>query len=236
MAWTYSASQINLYNECPQKWYHHYVERWRPKKKPDYFRFGAAIHDALALYQEGNRNFKDFLPALLGSGDDFELATGLAMLNTCVKALRDFRPTVSPEKDFEFELGGKRIRGRIDARGLIGKTEYVIDWKTTSKDVKDWGEWDAKSSLQLKLYCLAENLPRAALGIIQKRMPARFRWLRVKFSKQDLEAAERTILGTIKGIESRNFYRWEGKHCRYCSFKPLCFGTRKEALLSLVQK
>ena len=236
MTWTYSASQVNLYNECPQKWYYQYVERWRPKKKPDYFRFGNAIHDALALIQTGTTNFKEFFPALLGKKDDFELATGLAMLNTCVKALRDFRPTTPPEKRIDFEIRGKKITGRIDARGFINKVEYLVDWKTTNKPVSKWTKRDAELSLQLKLYCLAENLPRAALGVIQKTMPARFKWLRAEFSKQDLEAAKETILGTIKGIESKNFYRWEGEHCRWCSFNPLCFKTRKEAMLSLAQR
>jgi hypothetical protein len=112
------------------------------------------------------------------------------------------------------------IRGKID---LISETGLltsemarafdvvdgpaVIDYKTISGEHKIKTSWEARRSMQLKIYCLATGLKRA--GFVYFPPKSECRAMFVEFSDEDLQTAHRWLTKTLDAMLEcwRRFFR-----------------------------
>jgi CRISPR/Cas system-associated exonuclease Cas4 (RecB family) len=163
------------------------------------------------------------------------------------------------EKDFSFEIGGHKIRGRWDrvdvkplAPGertreiptidLSGDTlrptlplsdEWVViaDYKSGGRDDDEVSLSRAREALQLQIYALAW---RAATGRLPDEVSLRFldtgRVATVPVEPKRIEKARQRIAEAAEGIQTGSM---EAKpdlmNCTYCAYRELCPSSKAPA-------
>ncbi|MGH7318672.1 MAG: PD-(D/E)XK nuclease family protein, partial [Candidatus Rokuibacteriota bacterium] len=129
------------------------------------------------------------------------------------------------EREFGFNLGPDRVRGRwdrVDDEDAAGAV--IIDYK--SSDVREPAIADrrAAESLQLKLYALAW---REMFGRLPARVELRFleSGLAGRHTPTDQDAAEAmdTVRTAAAGIRARRFAATPSyQACRFCAYSQIC--------------
>jgi putative RecB family exonuclease len=131
---------------------------------------------------------------------------------------------IDAEVSFEFPLGGRKIRGRIDRLDRIEDTKVrVIDYKTGAPKTQEY----ADRSLQLSIYSMGASRlgfdPRELVflnlqgneSVVTRRTPL------------TLERAQEKILEAAAGMAAGEFDPKPGMHCRWCDYRNLCPATEQ---------
>ena len=239
-----SASAIENYETCPLKF--KLSRDWRIPEEPHApMQYGAAMHLALRHYDDATRFhrpvsaeeivqvFRDeFAKAVIRDDYQRELyeTQGCQQLQDFVAAAASNpREVLHTEQEFDIEVSGTKIRGRIDRIDrLPDGTVRIVDYKTG----KPKSDKDAEKSLQLSIYAMAakqkwdytpsvlalQNLADGSLGVTQ-RTSAQL----AKATEQVREAAENIAAG--------KFEPERGFHCNWCGFRSLCPATEKNLIV-----
>lgn len=244
---TLSFTAIEAFLACPLRY--HYQQRLRIPLPPHHSAtYGAAMHAAVAEFHRGQMagsppSLSELYAALERSWQSagfLSRSHEQARLTAAHEAIARFRSEESTsgqvpayvERDFSFELGGHKIRGRwdrvdvtplpstgrptpipsIDAEGdllrptlPLGDDEWVVvsDYKTGGRDDDEASRKRAKESLQLQLYALAW---RATTGRLPDEVSLRFldtgRVATVPVEPKRIVKARALIVAAAEGILS----------------------------------
>ena len=133
------------------------------------------------------------------------------------------------EQEFEIEISGTKIRGRIDRMDrLADGSVRVIDYKTG----KPKSQKDADESLQLSIYALAasqkwgynastlalQNLADGSLSVTHR-------------NGAQLAKASDKVTAAAEDIAAGKFEPKRGFHCSWCGFRSLCPATEKNLVV-----
>ena len=271
---TLSYTAIEAFLACPLRY--HYQQRLRIPLPPHHAAiYGSALHAAVAEFHRGQMSgASPALPELVTALDRSWQSAGFisrsheeARRDAALVALERFRSDeiesgVVPayvEKDFSFEIGGHKIRGRWDrvdvkplAPGertreiptidLSGDTlrptlplsdEWVViaDYKSGGRDDDEVSLSRAREALQLQIYALAW---RAATGRLPDEVSLRFldtgRVATVPVEPKRIEKARQRIAEAAEGIQTGSM---EAKpdlmNCTYCAYRELCPSSKAPA-------
>src|SRR6266851_2335421 len=167
-----SHRQVNDYETCPLKYQYIHILRI-PLRQHHSVVYGSALHNAVEFYLRrraaGNyTSLEDFLLAfdnawrnegfLTREHEEQRKRAGVAALTRFYheEEASGQKPT-DVEREFGFNLGLDRVRGRFDRVDETPEGLVIVDYK--SSDVTDPKKADqrAKESLQLKIYALAQH-------------------------------------------------------------------------------
>ena len=271
---TLSYTAIEAYLACPLRY--HYQQRLRIPLPPHHAAiYGSALHAAVAEFHRGQMNgTAPELPALTAALDRSWQSAGFvsrsheeARRDAALKVIERFRSEelasgVIPayvEKDFSFEIGGHKVRGRwdrVDVRPLApdertkeipvielsGDTlrptlplsdEWVVisDYKSGGKDDDETGVARARDALQLQIYALAW---RSTTGRLPDEVSLRFldsgKTATVPVDPKRIEKAREKIAEAAEGIQTGSM---EAKpdlmNCTYCAYRELCPSSKAPA-------
>ena len=269
-----SYTAIEAYLACPLRY--HYQQRLRIPLPPHHAAiYGSALHAAVAEFHRGQIAGKIpedevLIEALNRSWQSagfisrtHEEARYAAALKVLGRFSREERASglvpAYVEKDFSFEIGGHKIRGRWDrvdvtplAAGArtreipvldsqddtlrptlpLGDEWVVIsDYKSGGRDDDDGNISRARDALQLQIYALAW---RAATGRLPDEVSLRFldsgKNATVPVDPKRIAKARDRILEAAEGIRSGSM---EAKpdlmNCTYCAYRELCPASKAPA-------
>jgi DNA helicase-2/ATP-dependent DNA helicase PcrA len=237
-----SHRQVDDYRTCPLKYQYVHI-LGIPLRQHHAVVYGNALHKAVEFYLRrrvaGNfTSLEDFLLAfeqawrnegfLTREHEEQRRRAGIAALTRFYheEEASGQKPT-DVEREFGFNLGLDRVRGRFDRVDETPDGLVIIDYK--SSDVTDQKKADqrARESLQLKIYALAQwemtaRLPtRVELRFLESGLVGRH-----TPSDDDLQEARGAIAETARGIRRRQFQATpEYQACRYCPYNQICPST-----------
>ncbi len=236
-----SASALQSYESCPLAYKLRYD--WRlPEDASAAPQFGNAMHLALKAYFDGVRAGRppDEPTVLACFLDEFAKASipeplqremyekmGREQLHSFLNS-QLARPAgnLYTEKRFAIEIGGARVRGRLDRLdALADGTVAVVDYKTGRPKTQE----EADDSLQLSIYALAAR----SLG----HNPSELVFLNLengaavesRRSEKELREAEVLVQEIAQKIAAGEFEPKPGNGCSRCSYRSIC-PTQEEPL------
>jgi ATP-dependent DNA helicase UvrD/PcrA len=229
-----SANAVESYSTCPLKFK---LERdWKiPGEVAAAMHYGNAVHTVLRSYyaprpdkpletlEDVLQAFRaEFAKAVIDDPVQRRLyqERGEEQLRTLISAEpRGSVDVIDAEVSFEFPLGGRKVRGRIDRLDRIeGNKVRVVDYKTGAPKTDDY----ADRSLQLSIYHMGATKlgfdPRDLVflnlqgneSVVTHRTPLQ------------LERAQEKILEAAAGMAAGEFDPKPGMHCRWCDYRGLC--------------
>jgi hypothetical protein len=156
--------------------------------------------------------------------------------------LAAYEAEILPEIEEVFEIqketqlknaAGDELNGKIDFTASF-KTEpgvkYVSDHKTSSKAYTDDS---VVNSPQLNIYCEAEDIPRGAFVVLEKKIRIKEPKVRTAIIKDTIDEGKKEIIfdeidKVLHNIASREFHKMESpKKCYFygkrCEFYELCW-------------
>jgi DNA helicase-2/ATP-dependent DNA helicase PcrA len=237
-----SHRQVDDYETCPLKYQFIHILRI-PLRQHHSVVYGNALHKVVEFYLRrraaGNyTSLEDFLTAfdnawrnegfLTREHEEQRKRAGIAALTRFYheEEASGQKPT-DVEREFGFNLGLDRVRGRFDRVDETPDGLVIVDYK--SSDVTDQKKADqrAKESLQLKIYALAQyemtgRLPgRVELRFLESGLVGRH-----TPTDLDLTKAREAIAEAARGIRHREFEATpEYQACRYCPYNQICPST-----------
>lgn len=207
----YSYSQLNLYWECPQKYYQQYVLKVPRVIDTPYMAWGTAVHNALEGLEQTEeptidvRPYVDSVNAFYESVDDEPMYNELAL---------------------NFKLFGRNFIAKIDCLTANG---YVVDYKVTSKP----SSYKGVVGYQLPIYKMATQivglgdytpqyilLKRDSEGTFVERSeycPSLPKWKMDKIGG----AVERILDEMDRSFET-NVWPYRQGSCYFCPYKKRC--------------
>ena len=234
-----SHKQVDDYQTCPLKY--RYVHLLRvPILRHHTVVYGSTIHAVVEFYlkrrAEGNYTSLDDLLAeydrkwlnqgfLTWEHQEARKAAGREALTRFWhhEEAEGAKPTYI-EKDFAFNVGPNRVRGRFDRvdEDLLGAV--VVDYKTSEVTKQKDADRRVAASLQLKMYALAW---REMTGRLPQRVELRFIESHVTGrhtpSDEDAELAIEAVRAAADGIRARRFDATPSRQaCRYCAYNQIC--------------
>jgi len=234
-----SHQQVDDYQTCPLKYQYIHILRI-PLRQHHTVVYGSALHKAVEFYlrrrSAGNyTSLEDFLRAfddawrnegfLTRQHEEQRKRAGVAALTRFYheEEASGQKPT-EVEREFGFNLGLNRVRGRFDRVDDTPVGLVIVDYK--SSDVTDQKKADqrARESLQLKIYALAQH---EMTGRLPARVELRFLESGLTGRHQpgvdDLAEAREAIAEAARGIRRREFEATPGyQTCRYCPYNQIC--------------
>jgi DNA helicase-2/ATP-dependent DNA helicase PcrA len=235
-----SASAMERYGVCPLQF--KLRRDWRiPEESPAALQYGGAMHQALRHYYDAVRFerpapaaeiiqvFRDeFAKAVIVDDYQRELYEnqGAQQLQDFVAVAESGVPDVlHTEQEFEVEISGTKVRGRIDRIDrLEDGSVRIVDYKTG----KPQNQRSADDSLQLSIYAIAaaqkwgyrasvlalQNLADGSISVTHR-------------SPSQLQAASEKVREVAEEIALGNFEPKRGFPCNWCGFRRLCPATEK---------
>ena len=237
-----SHKQVDDYQTCPLKYEFIHILHI-PLRQHHAVVYGNAVHKAVEFYLRrraaGNyTSLDDFLRAfddawrnegfLTREHEEQRKRAGVAALTRFYheEEASGQKPT-DVEREFGFDLGLDRVRGRFDRVDDTPDGLVIVDYK--SSDVTDQKKADqrAKDSLQLKIYALAQ---REMTGRLPVRLELRFLETglvgRHRPTDDDLQKAREAVAEAARGIRRRQFEPTpEYQACRFCPYNQICPST-----------
>ena len=171
MTWSYS--RIEIFDDCPYRWYLQYIHSPRLKKEDKFYAsYGLFMHELLEAYYNGEITKEQALVRFLTQFADKTSGAGRPKISTIQKYikcgkefLKSLKPTrfetVSIEEKIDFSIDGIPFTCRIDYLGLENG-EYVImdnksrDLKPRSKRAKPTLKDKELDSMLRQLYIYSE--------------------------------------------------------------------------------
>ncbi len=230
-----SASALQSYENCPLAYKLRFD--WRlPEDATAALQFGSAMHLALKAHYDGVRAGRapDLATVIACFHDEFAKAKidepfqrelyekdGCAQLEALLQS-ESAEPqgtVLHTEHRFKIEIGGARVRGRLDRLDEVAPGEVsVVDYKTGKPKTQE----DADKSLQLSVYALAAkslghqpsslvfiNLQNGAVVASQR-------------SPEQLLEAERKVAEIAAKIAAGEFEPRPSGSCAWCSYHSIC--------------
>ena len=271
---TLSYTAIEAYLACPLRY--HYQQRLRIPLPPHHAAiYGSALHAAVAEFHRGQMvgavpESEALVEALNRSWQSagfisrtHEEARYAAALKVLERFSDEERASGSVpayvEKDFSFEIGGHKIRGRwdrVDVTPLASgertreipviemsdetlrptlplSDEWVVisDYKSGGKDDEEGNATRARDALQLQIYALAW---RAATGRLPDEVSLRFldsgKTATVPVDPKRIAKARDRIVEAAEGIQSGSMEaKPDRMNCTYCAYRELCPSSKAPA-------
>jgi len=236
-----SHDRIADYETCPLKYYFIKVLAVHPILTLDHrVNFGNAIHQAVAFaldrYRQGERPTFDQVADVFRANWREEghrseeharrrFEQGVAALRSFLEREVEGRePPTDVERVFRIKLEDVVVQGRMD-RVDEGPREVVIaDYKTTELDPEEKADEEARKSLQLSIYALAQ---REMTGRAPDRVELRYVLNGTVGSSTCTEGRlERTrdrILAIAESVRSGDFRPQPSeRNCSICACRPIC--------------
>jgi RecB family exonuclease len=233
-----SFSRLQRYEQCPQSYKLHYVDKLEAEPGVE-LRFGKAVH--WALEQLVGEHAIDHRAEPLSPAHAFDLwqvawtnadLTGVGLFGEGTEILKSFcqsEGTVDPcdvlavEQPFEITIGRFRVVGAIDRIDRLDDHAIrVRDYKTNrvvfTRD-------EVAESLQLSLYHLAAQqlYPWAREIELQYDMLRHDLKLRTSRTPEQLEAAQRYVIAVGERTENAPDYPARlNPNCAYCDHRKQC--------------
>jgi DNA helicase-2/ATP-dependent DNA helicase PcrA len=233
-----SASAIESYERCPLQF--KLSRDWRiPDEAPAALQYGSAMHLALRHYYDAVRFerpvttadvvqiFRDeFAKAAIAEDYQRELyeQQGIRQLEAFIAAAEGNLPNVlHTEQEFEVEIGGIKVSGRIDRIDrLEDGSVRIVDYKTGEPKSEKY----ADESLQLSIYALAaarkwdykasalmlQNLKDGSMAVTRR-------------DEKELAEATEQVREAAANIAAEKFEAKPGFHCSWCAYRSLCPAT-----------
>jgi DNA helicase-2/ATP-dependent DNA helicase PcrA len=235
-----SASAIESYERCPLQF--KLSRDWRiPEKAPAALQYGSAMHLALRHYYDAVRFerpvtvagvvrvFRDeFAKAAIAEDYQRELygQQGVRQLEAFVAAAEGSLPNVlHTEQEFEVEIGGTKVSGRIDRIDrLEDGSVRIVDYKTGEPKSEKY----ADESLQLSIYALAaaQKWDYKASALMLQNLKDGSMAVTHRDEKELAEATEQ-VREAAANIAAEEFAAKTGRHCGWCAYRSLCPATEK---------
>ncbi len=235
-----SFTQINDYEDCPQKYWFRYELRIPVAPKVQ-MSFGSAMHEALEqfyksidgnqipekeiLIQKFEQSFKHYQRSDL-SLDEEHLELGRKALSSYYDAQENhFQKPIGIEASFKLELGEHTLAGKIDRADPSPDGVSIIDYKTgkTYSGNDEANEKKAKESLQFSIYALAA---RDFFGWKLKEMLFYNLMdqtvLRTTRNDEEITKTREHVQQLADRIQTGQFEATPGFHCQWCDFRKLC--------------
>ena len=236
-----SATAIEIYEECPLRFK---LEReWNlPRDVPASLHYGAAMHRVLLTFYDAQRfgramadeEMVELFRADLASAGiadryqyDLYLRQGFEQLQQFFEWARQApQPEVlQTEQRFELQVGGAKLRGRVDRIDRRGPDAVdIVDYKTGKPRLQD----DADDSLQLSLYALAAKevwgwrAERLSFYNLENNTA-----VFTTRSEAELEEVKQKVAEIAGKIARGKFEAKPGYQCRLCPYRNLCPETEK---------
>jgi DNA helicase II / ATP-dependent DNA helicase PcrA len=238
-----SASSLQDYETCPLKYKLRYD--WHlPEEASAPLQFGSAMHLALKAYFDGVRAGRppdersvidcfvdEFGKAKIDDEVQRDLYTkqGRDQLTTFLRSplAHPANPVLETERRFKVEIGGARVKGRIDRIDKSANGEIaVIDFKTGKAKTQD----DADESLQLSVYALAaqRELGCVASSLVLINLENGTA-IESRRTPKELLAAEEEVKTIAAKIAAGEFDPRPSGACAWCSYQSIC-PTQEEPL------
>ncbi len=244
-----SPSSLNLYIECPKKYWFNYIEKPDiEEEKHLYFALGTAFHSAMEfLYGEVKKSKVPSLSEVILAFEKSwteecaedgmpEEEGGLTLEETrkagidCVTRYYETKKpfnegiVVMMESDIDFFLEGDKykVKCKIDRVMNSGKQKFEIhDYKTSKKPSS---EADLKKDNQAALYAMALR----SFSTDIKYISLIWHYVRVgmdvpfSFNEKELELFKEELSCVYRKISAGEFGMNIGNHCDWCDFRSLC--------------
>jgi DNA helicase II / ATP-dependent DNA helicase PcrA len=229
-----SASAIETYENCPQKFNFSYHLKIPTGPQPA-LTFGNIMHQCVRQYFEQRQlgpvegeSLQAYFEQIwkdAGFEDEYQeqayKKAGIEQLRTFVK-IHESSPTlpIGAEAHFALDLGDIVLEGRIDQiNPLPGRAVELVDYKTGRPP----SQKDADKSLQLSVYALAARdqmqLHPARLTFYSLTNNQRVSTVR---TPRDLENATRKIRQVAAQIRQQLFAPQPGFVCKFCDYGMIC--------------
>ncbi|MGC2112603.1 MAG: ATP-dependent DNA helicase [Candidatus Korobacteraceae bacterium] len=229
-----SASAIQQYENCPLAYKLKYD--WRLPEEPSAaLQLGSAVHAALKAYFDGVKAGRApdedtviacFLDELSKAKFDDPVQRGL-----CEKAGREqlawflrsehAQPRgeiLETEHSFRVEIGGAKVKGRLDRLDRVDGGVAIVDYKTG----KPLTQEDADKSLQLSIYALGAqdlgHIPAALIFLNLSNGTA----VEARRTPQQLREAANKVAEVAAKIAAGEFEPKTGQNCVRCSYNSIC--------------
>jgi hypothetical protein len=235
-----SVSKIKAFKACRRLYQLKYVEGLEPVKKPETLETGTNYHSLLEeLHNVGNLN-----------AHDGECTKELAMAKAYERYVYPKMHVVASEKWLEYDLGGVKFVGIVDA---IADDGHIVEHKITGSEITEEYEYNLLWDEQILAYMMLTGKRKVWYTVCRKptirqkqaetdeeffkRMVAwydvdtgsKIRLLEIERTDDEVEAFRKdleVIKGTIQEAEEdKNFYR-NTCHChtwgRRCEYSSVC--------------
>jgi superfamily I DNA/RNA helicase/RecB family exonuclease len=241
-----SASAITTYEGCPLRFK---LEReWNlPRDVSAALHYGAVMHGVLRTFYDARRFGREIadteLLELLRQGladagipDRYQyelyLKQGSEQLQQFLELIRSTpQPDVlNTEQNFDLQVGGTKLRGRVDRIDRAGPDSVaVVDYKTG----KPRSQEEADESLQLSLYALAvkEVWGHRVSQLVFYNLENNTAISTTRNDAQ-LEEAKLRVLEAAENIAHGKFDAKPSYNCAFCPYRNLCPATEKVILAS----
>jgi superfamily I DNA/RNA helicase len=246
----FSYSALSSYIECPVKYKINFYFKLKQDKNLSLL-IGSIYHEIIKNFFENNKKELSWANLQKEITDVFALekysAFELSYLKKEIfeKAVEDFKNyyegyvngnalNVSSERAFSFDIGGSRMKGRIDQISFIGEeVAELIDFKSGKKNSSSFSE---ESEIQLRLYRMAVDLSPELTDLKGRNYSMKYIFLGDKKNQEanfdgnfyDFDSFSNFIKNTIREIKKERFgsgpkNSFTCKNCEYriiCSLKP----------------
>jgi len=236
-----SHDRIADYETCPLKYYFIKVLAIHPILTLDHrVNFGNAIHQAVAFalerYRQGERPTFDQVADVFRAhwrqeGHRSEeharkrFEQGLAALRSFLEREVEGRePPTEVERAFRIKLGDVVVQGRMDRVDEGPRGVVIADYKTTELDPEEKADEEARKSLQLSIYALAQ---RELTGRAPDRLELRYVLNGTVGSstctEERLERTRERIRTIAEAVRSGDFRPQPSeRNCSICACRPIC--------------
>lgn len=239
----FSQSALAVYQKCPLKFRYRYLDSlYWPRDWGGDAEQRELIEKGKLFHQLAQRYYAR------GETITGELLSG--ELKEWFQELMKFRPfnardVFCPEYELRINKGGLKLMAKFDLLYLDRSTGRMIiyDWKTNKKSFSGKSDFENIMQTIVYLYVLQEGvtgyssfdkMEMAELKLIywNPRFPANIKSVNYSQEKFKRDRAFLTdIINEIKGLEYDGFTAIEDeKTCRYCEYRPICFGKKPELL------
>lgn len=239
---TWSFSRIESFEDCPYRWYLHYIRQY-PETEKFYASFGSFLHRLIEKYYRGELNkeqmLSDYLSGFQKEVNGVRPAEGTLKkyIESGASYLKAFQPfpfeMVDVEKKVQFQIDGYSFVGFIDFLGKDGDDLVVVDHK--SRDLKPRSKRSKPTRKDRELDDMLRQLYLYSAAIEQEygMLP---KWLcfncfksgtfiQEPFDHEAYEGAKRWAIETIHKIEDAEVFPpvQDGFGCFWiCGVSDLC--------------
>lgn len=246
-----SASKIQCYLDCPEKYRWRYVEKVEPEETPASLVMGGCVHRVIGYYYRSLMDGRQLLieklldtfreewgaalcapVAFNGQPPEQLEAQGIDLIQCYLEATADSTATpVAVEAEFRLpvmnlvtgeSLEGVQLLSYIDR---IDPGDEIVELKTSARS---WNELQARQSIQMGLYCyvLAYHLNletvQGKFEVLVKNKAPKLQILRTNRSRPQFDQLYRLLREVIHSIEDRLYYPRPTYMCGTCDYLDIC--------------
>ncbi|MEA2016310.1 MAG: ATP-dependent DNA helicase [Actinomycetota bacterium] len=239
---SFSHSSINAYMDCPFKYKIRYFLKLVEEDNLSLI-IGKVYHRIMRKFFEGKDDYswKKLVKIINGTFEEYDFEYDFLKRDLKEKVLEQFEnfyrnlmpknPHKSVvERGFQFEIGGEKIRGRIDQINFIDESNIeLVDYKSSSSS---YSSKELREELQLKLYRTALELSDDLKKLRSMNVEMKYICLGNLKKPVSVMPADYYNLNEVKNILKENIAKIKSgrfspepkssNSCLNCGFKVLC--------------